>query len=111
MEAKFDIKLTSEEKIHCLEEIKSKLKRVIFVYEKSLDPNSNYNYKVYTGGVIMYVSSSNLLFKGELVSIIINLNSILNNNLDKKQIKRLMLESVNFVDFLLKKYTSNLLEE
>lgn len=107
MEKEFQIKLTREEKIQCLEEIKNKLKKILFVYERSLDPKYNYNYKVYVGGIAIYTSSSNLLFKGELVNIIINLNSILTNNFEKDQIKRLVLESVNFVDFLLKKYNSD----
>ena len=45
-----------------------------------------------------------MLFDGELVSIIVNLNSILNNDFDKKQIKKLVLESVNYSEFLLNSY-------
>ena len=52
----------------------------------------------------MYVSSSNVLFDGELVNVVINLNSILTNKLDKGQIKKLVFESINFTNYLLKKY-------
>ena len=52
----------------------------------------------------MYVSSSNILFDGELVSIIININAILMNQLDKGQIKKLIFESINYAEYLLKKY-------
>ena len=102
--ATFKVTLSSEEKIVCLEEIISRLKKILYVYDKSQEPNSNYNYKVFCGGVAMYVSSSNVLFDGELVNVVINLNSILTNKLDKGQIKKLVFESINFTNYLLKNY-------
>lgn len=100
----FKVTLSSEEKIVCLEEIISRLKKILYVYDKSQEPNSNYNYKVFCGGVAMYVSSSNVLFDGELVNVVINLNSILTNKPDKGQIKKLVFESINFTNYLLKNY-------
>ena len=100
----FKVTLSSNEKIVCLEEIISRLKKILYVYDKSQEPNSNYNYKVFCGGVALYVSSSNTLFNGELVNIVININSILTNRLDKGQIKKLVFESINFANYLLKKY-------
>lgn len=100
----FKVTLSSNEKIVCLEEIISRLKKILYVYDKSQEPESNYNYKVFCGGVAMYVSSSNVLFDGELVNIVININSILTNQLDKGQIKKLVFESINFANYLLKKY-------
>ena len=100
----FKVTLSSNEKIVCLEEITSRLKKILYVYDKSQEPNSNYNYKVFCGGVALYVSSSNTLFDGELVNIVININSILTNRLDKGQIKKLVFESINFANYLLKKY-------
>ena len=100
----FKVSLSSNEKIVCLEEIISRLKKILYVYDKSQEPNSNYNYKVFCGGVALYVSSSNTLFDGELVNIVININSILTNRLDKGQIKKLVFESINFANYLLKKY-------
>lgn len=100
----FKVVLSTNEKIVCLEEIIAKLKKVLYVYDKSQEPQSNYNYKVYCGGIIMYVSSSNILFDGELVSIVINLNTILTNKLDKGQIKKIVFESINYAEYLLKKY-------
>lgn len=100
----FKVTLSSNEKIVCLEEIISRLKKILYVYDKSQEPNSNYNYKVFCGGVALYVSSSNTLFDGELVNIVININSILINRLDKGQIKKLVFESINFANYLLKKY-------
>lgn len=100
----FKVTLSSNEKVVCLEEIISRLKKILYVYDKSQEPNSNYNYKVFCGGVALYVSSSNTLFDGELVNIVININSILTNRLDKGQIKKLVFESINFANYLLKKY-------
>ena len=100
----FKIDCYEEERKICLEEIVKKLKKILYVYEKSQIPDSKYNYKIYCGGVLIYVSSSNCLFHGELVNIIINLNAILTNNFSKSQIKRIVLESVNYAQYLLKSY-------
>lgn len=103
-ESIYKIKLSKEEKIICLQEIISKLKKILYVYEKSLEPNSNYRYKVYCGGIAIYISSSNILFNNELVDILVNLNAILNNNFDKEQLKRIVFESINFAEYKLIKY-------
>lgn len=96
--------LSLEEKIRCLEEIESKLKKILYVYDESQKPNSSYNYKVYIGGVLIYISSSNMLFGGELVNIIVNLNAIMTNNFSKAQIKRIVFESRNLAQYLLSNY-------
>lgn len=102
------VMLSLEEKIRCLEEIETKLKKLLYVYDESQKPNSNYNYKVYTGGVLIYVSSSNMLFGGELVNIIVNLNAIMSNNFSKAQIKRIVFESKNYCQYLLTNYRKEL---
>ena len=101
---KFQINLSLEEKVVCLKEILDKFKKILYVYDKSQDPKSGYKYKVYCGGIAIYVSSSNTLFNGELVNLIVNLNAILQNDFDKPQIKRIVFESINFVEYLLDKY-------
>ena len=73
----FKLYLSLDEKLVCLHEFVNKLKKILYVYDKSLDPDSGYKYKVYCGGIAIYVSSSNYLFDGELVSLIVNLNAIL----------------------------------
>ena len=83
IEQSYQVNLSLEEKVKCLEEILNKLKKVLYVYDKSLEPNSRYNYKIYCGGVLIYVSSSNMLFNGELVNIVININAILTNEFSK----------------------------
>lgn len=100
----FKLFLSLDEKLVCLHEIVDKLKKILYVYDKSLDPDSGYKYKVYCGGIAIYVSSSNYLFDGELVSLIVNLNAILQNDFDKTQIKRIVFESINFTEFLISRY-------
>ena len=102
--AQFKVVLSNQEKAVCLKEIIKKLKKILYVYEKSLEPNSTYNYRIYCGGVLIYVSSSNLLFNGELVNIVINLNAIMTNKFSKPQLKRVVFESINYASFLLAKY-------
>ena len=98
------IVLSLDEKIKCLEELVVRLKKILYVYDRSLEPDSKYNYRIYCGGVAMYISSSNYLFNGELVSVVVNMTSILNNKLEKTQIKKLVFDSVNYVEFLLSSY-------
>ena len=104
IENNFKIVLSLDEKLKCLEELVVRLKKILYVYDRSLEPDSKYNYRIYCGGVAMYISSSNYLFNGELVSVVVNMTSILNNKLEKTQIKKLVFDSVNYVEFLLSSY-------
>ena len=104
IENNFKIVLSIDEKIKCLEELVVRLKKILYVYDRSLEPDSKYNYRIYCGGVAMYISSSNYLFNGELVSVVVNMTSILNNKLEKTQIKKLVFDSVNYAEFLLSSY-------
>ena len=104
IENNFKIVLSLDEKIKCIEELVVRLKKILYVYDRSLEPDSKYNYRIYCGGVAMYISSSNYLFNGELVSVVVNMTSILNNKLEKTQIKKLVFDSVNYVEFLLSSY-------
>ena len=99
----YEIILTAQEKRKCLKEIIRKNKRILFVYEQSLKPNSTYNYKVFVHSLALYVSTSNILFKGSLVDILVNLCSILQNDFDKQEIKKLVFENVKYASFLLGK--------
>lgn len=100
----FHVILSLDEKIKCLEEILNKVKKILYVYDKSLEPDSMYNYKVYINGIMLYVSSSNTLFEGELVSVIVNLNAIATNDFNKSQLKRLVFETRNTLEFMLDSY-------
>lgn len=110
-ESSYKVTLSVDEKVKCLDEIIAKLKKILYVYDKSLEPNSTYNYKVYCGGILIYVSSSNFLFDGELVNIVINLNAILTNNFSKNQIKRITFETINFAQYISSKYKKELNKE
>ena len=105
---RFRINLSLDEKIKCLEEILGKLKKILYVYDKSQEPNSNYNYKIFCGGILIYASSSNLLFNGELINVVININAILTNNFNKVQLKRIVFESINQVEYMLDGYKNSL---
>lgn len=94
-----DIVLSNNEKIICLKDIKKRIVKSLYVYDQNQIPNSNYDYKIYIHGLLLYVVSSNSLFQGELVSLIVNLNSILNNDFEKKQFKKIILECKNFIDY------------
>ena len=107
-EDSYRVKLSVEEKVKCLDEIIVKLKKILYVYDKTLEPNSTYNYKIYCGGILIYVSSSNILFNGELVNIVVNLNAILTNKFSKSQIKRIVFETINFAQYISSKYKNEL---
>ena len=105
---RFRVNLSLDEKIKCLEEILGKLKKILYVYDKAQEPDSDYNYKIFCGGILIYVSSSNLLFNGELVGVVVNINAILTNNFDKIQLKRIVFESINQVEYMLSGYKNSL---
>jgi len=105
---RFRVNLSLDEKIKCLEEILGKLKKILYVYDKAQEPNSDYNYKIFCGGILIYVSSSNLLFNGELVNVVVNINAILTNNFDKPQLKRIVFESINQIEYMLSGYKNSL---
>ena len=98
----FKICLTSPEKIECLKEVKKRNKRILFVYEKSQEEGSNYDYLAYVRNVIMFVSTSNELIEGKLASVKVNLCNILANDLDKEGIRKIILENNNFLNYILK---------
>lgn len=95
--------LSKKEKKKCLEQILKKNKKILYVYEQSLIPDTGYNYKSYLKGLIRYVSSSNELFSGELITVLVNFYSIFQNELEKDEIKRLVHENSNLLKFLLKR--------
>ena len=96
------ILLSNNEKIICLKDIRKRIVKSLYVYDQNQIPNSNYDYKIYIHGLLLYVASSNNLFNGELVSIVVNLNSILSNDFEKKQFKKIILECKNFIDYQIK---------
>lgn len=107
----FKVVLSPFEKIKCLQEILSKIKKILYVYDKSLEKDSKYNYKVFCGGILIYVSSSNILFEGELINLIVALNAIINNDFSKAEIKRVVFENKNQLEYLISVYEKKLQEK
>jgi len=107
----FKVVLSPLEKIKCLQEILSKIKKILYVYDKSLEKDSKYNYKVFCGGILIYVSSSNILFEGELINLIVALNAIINNDFSKPEIKRIVFENKNQLEYLISIYEKKLQEK
>ena len=99
-----DVKLilSKDEKIICLLDIKKKLKKIIYVYEKTLE-DTKYDYKVYVKGLLYYVAASNNLLNDSLTSIIIDLNSILLHDFNKRELKSIVFGAMNTIDHMLKK--------
>lgn len=97
----FKVILSGEGRIACLKSIEKRLVKSLYVYEQSED-NRDYDYKAYINSVLWFVCSANELLNGEITSIIVHLNSIMKNDFDKKQFKKIILECKNLVDYLLK---------
>ena len=102
MDEELKIVLSREENINNLKEIRKRITRSLYVYEKSQDPDSNYDYKAYVNSILLYTISSDNLMEGNLVSIIVNLNTILNNNFGKQDFRKIILECRNYINYLLK---------
>lgn len=93
--------LSKVEKEKCLKEIIKKIKRILFVYEQG-EKNTEYDYKIFITSLIFYVYSSDALFGGDLINIIVNLNTILINDFNKNQLKKIVFETLNIAEYLLK---------
>ena len=74
-EDQLNLKLSEKEKIFCLKDINKKLIRCLYIYEQEKEQIENYDYKNYLESIILYVHSSNQLFDGILMNVIINLNT------------------------------------
>ena len=102
------IKLSPQEVEKCLKEVSIRLQRALYVYEQSLI-NDNYNFKSYVYSVILYINSFNSLCNYDLTNIIINLNTLyINKELDKKMIKKIIMESKHIVTDIKKKWSDNI---
>ena len=97
----FKIELTNIEKVRCLKEIRKRIVRSLYVFEKSQEQEA-YDYKTYIKNLIIFISSANEILEGSLVNIKVNLNSVLQNDFDKKQFKSIIFECKNYIDYLLK---------
>ena len=101
-ENQLNLKLSEKEKLFCLKDINKKLIRCLYVYEQEKEQIENYDYKNYLESIILYVHSSNQLFDGILMNVIINLNTLKENDFNKEQFKKIIFECKNYIDFLIK---------
>ena len=102
------IKLSPQEVEKCLKEISVRLQRILYVYEQSL-VNDNYNFKSYVYSVMLYINSFNSLCHYDLTNIIVNLNTLyMNKELDKKIVKKIIMESKHIVGDIKKKWSDNI---
>lgn len=102
------VKLSPYEIDKCLKEVSTRLQRILYVYEQSLN-DKNYNYKSYVYSVMLYISSLNSLCEYDLSNIIINLNTLyINKELDKKMVKKIVMESKHMVADIKKKWSDNI---
>ena len=85
----------------CVFDIKKRIVRILYVYEES-EHNKEFNYKVYVNSLMLYLLSSNELLDFELTSVIVLLNSVLQNDFDKQQLKKTIFEAKNIIENLLK---------
>lgn len=100
-ENQLNLKLSEKEKLFCLKDINKKLIRCLYVYEQEQENLEDYDYKNYLESIILYVHSSNQLFDGILMNVIINLNTLKENDFNKEQFKKIIFECKNYVDFLI----------
>ena len=98
-ENQLNLNLSDKEKSFCLKDINKKIIRCLYVYEQEQKCIQNYDYKTYLDSVILYVHSSNQLFDGILMNVIVNLNILRENNFNKEQFKKIIFECKNYIDF------------
>jgi hypothetical protein len=102
------IKLSPQEIEKCLMEISIRLQRTLYVYEQSLI-NDTYNFKSYVYSVMLYINSFNALCNYDLTNIIVNLNTLyMNNELSKKMVKKIIMESKHMVEDIKKKWSDSI---
>lgn len=101
-ENQLKLNLSEEEKIFCLKDINKKIIRCLYVYEQEEKGIKNYDYKTYLESVMLYIHSSNQLFDGILMNIVVNLNILKENNFNKEKFKKIIFECKNYIDFLIK---------
>jgi hypothetical protein len=102
------IKLSPQEIEKCLKEVSVRLQRALYVYEQSLI-NDNYNFKSYVYSIMLYINSCNSLCDYDLTNVIVNVNTLyMHKELNKKMVKKIIMESKHIVADIKKKWSDNL---
>lgn len=90
------VKISKEEKITYLIRLIGKTLKILHLVEEK-----QHDYKIYLGGLMIDIHSANDLFDNQLIDILIKLNSIYINEFEYKQIRKIILECKNNINFLL----------
>lgn len=90
------VKISKEEKITYLTRLIGKVLKVLHLVEEK-----QHDYKIYLGGLMIDIHSANDLFDNQLIDILIKLNSIYINEFEYKQLRKIILECKNNINFLL----------
>lgn len=93
----FTLTITNKEKIIYLENLKGKIFKLLPLSEE----NNNIVPIIYLSGLLMNINSSNQMFNGILIDLLIQLNEITFVNSNHKQIRKIVLESLNMVSQLI----------
>lgn len=98
----FVINVSEKERKACLVEIRKRIFKIIYVFEKTENGSPNYDYKKYVKNILRYVSSADELLDGELMNIKIHMNTLLQNDLIKSELKSIVFECENYINYLLR---------
>lgn len=90
------VKISKEEKILYLTRLIGKVLKILHLVEEK-----QHDYKIYLGGLIIDIHSANDLFDNQLIDVLIKLNSIYINDFEHKQIRKIVLECKNNINFIL----------
>ena len=90
------VKISTKEKTVYLTRLIGKILKILHLVEEK-----QHDYKIYLGGLMLEIHSANDLFENQLIDILIKLNSIYINDFEYKQIRKIILECKNNINFLL----------
>ena len=90
------VNISKEEKITYLTRLIGKVLKILHLVEEK-----QHDYKIYLGGLMIDIHSANDLFDNQLIDILIKLNSIYINDFEYKQLRKIILECKNNINFLL----------
>lgn len=90
------VKISKQEKIIYLTRLIGKVLKILHLVEEK-----QHDYKIYLGGLMIDIHSANDLFDNQLIDVLVKLNSIYINEFEHKQIRKIILECKNNINFLL----------
>lgn len=86
---------TNEEKIIYLKNLIGKIYKILPIFENKND--NDLILIIYLNGLLLNISSANQMFNGILIDILVSLNEIIINDMDHKNLKKVVFECINKV--------------